>query len=324
VRVLILGGTAFLGVHLTNELLRRGHEVTHFNRGKTGSPAAGVRTITGDRTIGFDGLQDERFDAVIDTSGYVPHVVDLAARFFESRTDRYAFVSTVSVYDLSLGELLETSPKPPLPADADPTVLTMDIYGPLKTLCEAAVNGAYGDRSTIVRPGLIVGPFDPTDRFTYWPVRFARGGEVLAPGTPDRATQFVDARDLAIFTVHLLERDASGVYNVTSPQNHFTLGGVMTACAAVAGVPSTVRWVADEVLVEKGVAPWTDLPLWVPPSSAIPGLLNTSVTKALDAGLTIRPLEETVRDTLDWSKTRGDHQPKVGLSEERELEVLSR
>jgi 2'-hydroxyisoflavone reductase len=323
VRVLILGGTAFLGVHLTTDLLARGHDVTHFNRGRTGSAPAGVRTVPGDRADGFNGLEDERFDAVVDTSGYLPHVVEISARFFEPRCGRYVFVSSISVYDDKLEEGFEDSPMPPLPPGASQTVMTSETYGPLKAGCERVVASAFGERSTIVRPGLIAGPLDPTDRFTYWPVRFARGGEILAPGTADRPVQFVDVRDLARFMVQLIERNAGGDYNVTSPQGTFTMGGVMQACADAARVTYAVRWVDDEFLTGQGVAPWMDLPLWIPPSENMPGFMNFNVRRALAAGLTIRPLAETVRDTLAWALRRPrEYAARAGIAPARETELL--
>jgi 2'-hydroxyisoflavone reductase len=323
-RVLILGGTAFLGVHLTNDLLARGHEVTHFNRGRTGIAPEGVRTIHGDRAIGFHGLENERFDAVIDTSGYVPHVVAKSVRFFEPRCSRYVFVSSISVYDDKNEEGFEDSPMPPLPPGASKTVMTPETYGPLKAACERVVASALRERSTIVRPGLIVGPHDRTDRFTYWPMRFARGGEILAPGVPERPVQFVDVRDLARFMVHLIERDAGGDYNVTSPQGEFTMGGVMQACAQAAGVPHSVRWVDDDILTGQGVAPWTDLPLWIPPSENMPGFMNYNVRRALIAGLTIRSLSETVRDVLTWALGRPPgYVARAGITPARETELLS-
>ena len=321
---LILGGTAFAGIALREALLRRGFDVTLFNRGVTAAtPPEGVRTVTGDRTHGFDGLENEHFDAVIDTSGYLPHVVERSSDFFRERCKRYVFVSSISVFDATHEELDEASPMPPLPDGASRTEMTPETYGPLKALCEGVVADAFGSRATIVRPGLIVGPNDRTDRFTYWPVRMARGGQVLAPGAPERRAQFVDVRDLAEFLVGLVERAVPGDFNVTSPQGLFTLGDVLATCASVADVPSHVTWVDDGFLVENQVAPWTGLPLWIPPSEGIPGLLNANVRKAVDAGLTIRPLRRTAADTLAWAMQRpSDYVPRCGLSAEREAELL--
>jgi 2'-hydroxyisoflavone reductase len=325
VNVLILGGTRFLGIHLTTALRDAGHAVTHFNRGQASpTPIEGVRTVRGDRTLGFASLEDQHYDAVVDTSGYLPHIVEGAARFFGSRTDRYVFISSISVYDIREPEVSEASPTPPLPPGASRTEVTGDTYGPLKASCERIVESTFRHRATIVRPGLIVGPHDPTDRFTYWPERFARGGDVLAPGIPQRPVQFIDARDLAAFVMRLLERNAGGTYNATSPQGLSTMGDVLAACADAARVASTVHWIDDEYLVEHGVAAWMDLPLWIPPSAGLPGLMNADVGPALVAGLTIRPLAHTVRDTLRWALTRPrNHIPKAGLTPQREAELLS-
>lgn len=324
-KALIIGGTAFLGIALREALAARGHAVTLFNRGRSAASPAGFRTIRGDRERGFDTLAGERFDAVVDTSGYVPHVVERSARFFESRAHRYVFISSVSVFDLSLRNVDEHAPMPALPEGASRTVMTGETYGPLKAMCERVVASAFRTRSTIVRPGLIVGPHDTTDRFTYWPLRFARGGDVLAPGTPDRATQFVDARDLAAFVVKLVEDDRGGDYNATSPQGRFTMDDVMNACADVARVPTRVAWADDEWLLRHEVKPWMgddSLPLWIPPSLGIPGLLDCNVRKASTAGLTIRSLRETARATLAWALRTKHRATRSGLSADREAALL--
>ncbi|HKU82177.1 MAG TPA: NAD-dependent epimerase/dehydratase family protein, partial [Candidatus Tumulicola sp.] len=184
-RVLILGGTAFLGIHVTDALRSGGHEVTHFNRGRK-APLDDVAAVRGDRTVGFHGLEAERFDAVVDTSGYLPADVARSTEFFRERTQRYVFVSSVSVFDSSAERIVESSPMPPLPSGASESDVTAETYGPLKAACERIAVERFGPRATIVRPGLIAGPHDPTDRFTYWPMRLLRGGEVLAPGEPER------------------------------------------------------------------------------------------------------------------------------------------
>jgi 2'-hydroxyisoflavone reductase len=324
-RALILGGTAFLGIALRESLQQRGHEVTLFNRGQTqAEPPAGVRTVVGDREIGFEALATDAFDVVIDTSGYVPHVVEKSVEFFASRTQRYVFISTVSVYDLTQPELREDSRTLELRDGQSITEMDNDNYGPLKALCERNVQRIYGDRATIVRPGLIVGPHDPTDRFTYWPLRFARGGDILAPADPDRRIQFVDVRDVADFTVLVAERNHGGDFNVTSPQGAHTMGVLFETCAAVAESPNVMIWVDDDTLLAKGVAPWMDLPLWIPHSARIPGLLNVNAGKAVNAGLAFRPLADTVRDTLAWARTRpSDYVPKAGLSAQRECDIIS-
>lgn len=323
-RILILGGTAFLGIALTHELLARGCEVTHFNRGRRSAPGGEVRSIVGDRANGFEPLARERFEAVVDTSGYYPRDLTLSAGFFASRTSQYVFVSSISVYDTATPEIVESSPMPPLPSGASETEMTPETYGPLKAACERIVVETFGPGAIVVRPGLIVGPHDPTDRFTYWPLRFARGDEVLAPGVPDRPIQVVDARDLARFIAGAIERRASGDFNVVSPPSRFTMGDVTHACAEAAAVPTSVSWVDDAFLLSHGVEPWSDLPLWIPPADDVRGFYNCNVAKALAAGLTIRPLEETVRDTLAWAQTRPpDYQLKAGITAERERDLLT-
>ena len=323
-KALILGGTAFLGIALRETLKARGHEVTLFNRGKTASAPAGARTIHGDRTLGLEALGAERFDAILDTSGYLPHVVERSARFFAGRTDRYVFVSSISVFDTSPEEIDEHSFMPPLPEGASRTSMTWETYGPLKAMCERIVIGTFRQRATVLRPGLIVGPHDPTDRFTYWPVRFARGGDVLAPGTPERPIQIVDVRDLAEFIVHLCERGRGGDYNVVTPPGALAMGDVTTACANAARVPSRVVWVDDDFLLERKVEPWMGLPLWIPPQLNEPGFYNVNVRKALVAGLRTRPLARTAHDTLAWALTRPkDRTPRAGITADRERELLS-
>lgn len=322
-KTLLLGGTAFLGIAVREALQRRGHDVTLFNRGVTSRAPQGLRTVIGDRTKSFAALAGETFDAVVDTSCYLPHDAEASSRFFASRTGRYVFVSSVSVYDIKQPEIFESSAMLSLPENESRTVMTGETYGPLKAMCERIVQGTFRHRATIVRPGLIVGPHDRTDRFTYWPVRFARGGDVLAPGAAERHVQFVDVRDLAEFIVTLIERDASSDYNVTSPQGMFTMGDVLATCAHVSRAPSRVVWVSDEFLLERSVEPWMDLPLWIPPSLGIPGFLNTNVGKAMVAGLRIRPLANTVRDSLRWALQRPrNYKPHAGLSAERETELL--
>ena len=214
-RLLILGGTKFLGRHAAVEALRHGHELTLFNRGQTDAEAfPEAERITGDRDGGLDGLEGRNFDAVIDTSGYVPRVVRASAELLHGHTKLYLFVSTISVY-AGFGEPVDEESAVGTLADETVEEVTGDTYGPLKALCEAAVQDVYGDRAAIVRPGLIVGPYDPTDRFTYWVRRVADGGEVLAPGRPERMTQVIDARDLASFLLDLAEGLQGGVYNAT-------------------------------------------------------------------------------------------------------------
>ena len=326
-KILLLGGTAFVGRHITSAALARGHEVTHFNRGKTDRGAfTEVRTIVGDRDGGLGPLKKackrEAWDAVVDTSGYLPRVVADSIELLRDRTSHYTFVSSISAYaDLSVPGVDEDAPLAEL---EDPTSEELPArYGPLKTACERVVQRAFEERGLVLRPGLIVGPHDPTDRFTYWPVRLARGGTVLAPAPPDQRVQWIDARDLAEWTVRLVESRVSGVFNAVGPGHRATFADLIEGCRAP-GVEAEPLWVNAEFLHEHEVGDWLDLPLWVtrPHTAAI---LQVSDARARAAGLTCRPLEETARDTLAWARTlRADHTWDAGLSQERERELVEK
>lgn len=325
-RLLILGGTIFLGRHLVATALARGHAVTLFNRGQHNPDLfPDVAKVRGDRTVSLDALADGRWDAVIDTSGYVPRVVRLAATTLADRVDHYTFISSLSVYaDPSRPGVDETAPVGRID---DPTTeeITGESYGPLKALCEQAAEAALPGRALIIRPGLIVGPYDPTDRFTYWPRRVAHGGAVLAPGRPGYATQIIDARDLAEWTLDMVEARRVGVYNATGPATPLTLGEVLDTSRAVSGSDATFTWLDEAFLLAHGAQPWTELPLWVPESDPqLAGFNKFSIDRALAAGLTFRPLADTVAATLAWDAARPtDTPPRAGLTREREAELLA-
>jgi len=307
-RILILGGTKFLGRALAEAALERGHELTLFNRGST-NPGLfpEVEQLHGDRKTDLSLLAGRTWDAVVDTSGYIPADVRASAEQLRD-AGRYVFVSSVSVYaDFSTGpdESTPTADLGELPVDE----LAPDYanYGPLKALSEAEVERVFGERALIVRPGLIVGPHDPTGRFTYWARRLARGGEVLAPGPPERLAQFVDVRDLAGWILDGVEQGLSGTFNAT---NEGVAWGQLLAGAEV-------TWVSDEFLQEHEVGPWMELPLWLPdPEWA--GMHDTDVGRAIAAGLRFRPLGETIAGAADAPAEEG-----VGLTPEREAELLT-
>ena len=307
-RVLILGGTKFLGRAVAEAALARGHELTLFNRGETNPelfPEA--ERLRGDRTGDLSALAGRTWDAVVDPSGYVPSVVRASAERLEG-SGRYVFVSSVSVYaDFATGPD-EGSAVAEL-GDAPVEELAADYsnYGPLKALCEAEVARVFGDRGLVVRPGLIVGPQDPTGRFTYWAQRLARGGETLAPGPPERRVQFVDVRDLAEWMVAAVEQGLAGTYNAT---NEGVPWGELLAGADVA-------WVPDGFLQEHEVGEWLELPLWLA-DPALAGLHETDVSRAVAAGLRFRPLAETIAGAATAPAVEG-----VGLTPEREAELLS-
>ena len=323
--LLFIGGTVFLGRHMVEAALARGHTVTLFNRGEHNPDLfPGVEKLRGNRDGGLEVLKGRRWDAVIDPSGYVPRIVGASAQMLAEQADHYTFISSVSVYKLPYtGVIDETAPVETLPADQQATEeITGETYGALKVLSEQAAEQAFPGRTLIIRPGLIVGPHDPSDRFTYWPTRIARGGEVLAPLPPERRVQIIDVRDLAEWTIRLVEARATGVYNATGPQQTLTMGEVLEACVAVSGSDARFTWVDESVLLEHKVEPFTEVPLWVP--SEFKDFDRFECSKAFASGLTIRPLADTIRATLDWDATRPADQPRRnGLKPEREAELLA-
>lgn len=321
-RLLIIGGTVFLGRHLVASALQAGHEVTLFNRGHHNPELfPGVEKIHGDRDGGLEALGSRKWDAIIDTCGYVPRIVRASAEYLANEAQHYTFISSISVYAEPLNPGVdENSPLGRL-EDEGVEEVSGTTYGPLKALCEGAVVKALPMRSLIIRPGLIVGPYDPTDRFTYWPARVARGGEVLAPSTPERLTQVIDVRDLGDWILVMVEKKATGVYNATGPASPLTLGRLLETCCRASLSEATFTWVDDEFLVTHDVTPYTELPLWLPIEEAAWEMVN--IQKALAAGLKLRPLIETVRDTLAWDQTRPLDAPRRnGLSPEREADLL--
>ncbi|GAC1654477.1 MAG: SDR family oxidoreductase [Vulcanimicrobiaceae bacterium] len=324
--VLILGGTRFLGRHLVNALVARAHRVTLFNSGNNREQApAGVEQIHGNRDTDLSLLDGRRWDAVIDTCGYFPGQLEASTRALRGRAGRYIFISSVSALDLTNAHADENTATLPLPPDASLTETAPEMYGPLKAACERVVRDAFGHRALNVRPGLIAGPYDPTDRFTYWPARVARGGTLLAPCGRDYFVQFIDARDLAAWIVLQAEIQTSGDVNVTGPAHEITFGDVLLSCAQVAGTQPQIVWASEKFLKQNGVAEWTDLPLWISDESALPAMRNVSISRATATGLQIRPLRETANDTLQWSQTRDQtYDWKAGLAPEREAQLLER
>lgn len=324
VKILILGGTVFLGRHLVDAALARGHEVTLFNRGQHNADLyPQVEKLRGDRNGNLDALKGRRWDAVIDTSGYVPRIVRESAELLANATNHYTFISTISVFaDFSTPGLNEESLTGKL-EDETVEAVSGETYGPLKALCEQAAEQAMPGRVLTIRPGLIVGPYDPTDRFTYWPHRVARGGEVLAPGNPEKQVQFIDARDLAEWNIRMIEAGKTGIYNATGPDYALSMGKTLDECKAVSGSDARFTWVPEQFLLERDVQPWMELPLWLPEEGDHAGMHSVDCSKAFAAGFTFRPLAQTVRDTLAWDATRpADHEWRAGMKPEREAELL--
>jgi len=311
VKLLVLGGTKFLGRHAVDAALADGHEVTIFTRGQT-SPELfpEVEHLRGDRDGKLGSLAGRTWDGVVDTSGYVPRVVRQSAELLRDAVARYVFVSSISVYGDFSGAITEATPVAEL---EDPgTEEILESYGALKAACERVVEEVYGDRSTRVRAGLIVGPYDPTDRFTYWPRRLAAGGDVLAPGDPAQPVQLVDARDLAAWLVQLGLHGPGGTFDATSPAT--TFGDVLERLRGGANLV----WTDGQRVLDAGVEPWMELPLWLPEDGW--PLMERDVSAAVAAGLTFRPLEETARDTFEWDRTQPGDRPT--LTREKEAEIL--
>lgn len=316
-----------MGRALTSTALAQGHQVTLFNRGKTNPDLfPEVEKIHGERDGDLSALQDRRWDAVIDTCGYIPRLVRRSAEALAGSVGHYTFISSLSVYaDSSQVGIDESAPMGTLD---DPLVeeVNGDTYGPLKALCEQAAETAMPDRTLIVRPGLIVGPYDPTDRFTYWPHRVAQGGEVLAPGRAGRAVQFIDVRDLAEWTVGMIEKGKTGIYNADGSPGRVTMGDLLSACASESGSDATFTWVSEAFLLEQEVGMWMEMPLWVPESQEeYTGFFAFDSRKAVAEGLAYRPLAETVRATLEWDATLPPERVlRAGITREREKALLAK
>ncbi len=328
--LLILGGTGFLGPHVVQAALARGHRMTLFNRGVTNSHLfPDLEKLKGNRDPevdeGLSALEGRYWDGVIDTSAYVPRLARASAEVLADQVEHYVFVSTISVYaGFSTLGMDEGAPVGTLD---DPAVEEVGgtTYGPLKALCEAAIEEAMPGRAAHVRPGLIVGPRDQTDRFTYWPMRVARGGEVLAPPARD-PVQFIDVRDLAEWILDVLERRIAGVYNATGPASPMSVEELLYGCKAVTGGDARFVWTPADFLEEEQVRAWSDLPVWIPSEGAMRGLTSIDCAKAIAQGLSFRPLADTVRATLDWIQGEPQERRQVlsaGLSPERELKALA-
>lgn len=323
-RLLIIGGTVFVGRHLVEQALRRGHSITIFNRGRSNPdlfPEA--EHVFGDRASDLSALGGRTWDAVIDTCGYHPRDVRYTATALKDKINCYLFVSSLSVYaDDAPAGVTEDAPVATLTEDVDTMVASAENYGPLKALCEQAVLDALPNCALVVRPGLIVGPYDRSDRFTYWPVRIQEGGEVLAPGDPEAPVQFIDAGDLAAWMLDCTEQGIGGVFNATGPANTLTMGEVLDTCRLATLSNARLTWVDEDFLMTHEVAPYTEMPLWVP--SAYVGFNRVDCSKAIAYGLNFRPLLDTVSDTLEWHATRpADTVLRAGLSPSREAELLA-
>ena len=314
-KLLVLGGTQFLGRAAVEAALERGHDVTLLNRGQTNPELfPEVEKLLGDRAV--DPIPSREWDTILDTSGLLPGVVRASAEALRDSVQRYLLVSSMSAYASFRESPTEGSPRAELgDMPSDQMLPGYENYGALKALCEDVVTEAYGERALIVRPGLIVGPHDPTGRFTYWPHRIARGGEFVVPGPPEQQVQFVDARDLGAWLVELLERGESGAFNATHPG--VSWAELVESCLGVTGSNALPVWIDGDWLASQGIGEWMELPLWLHDRDWL-GMMRADVSRALAAGLTFRPVDEIVRGTLELAETTDD----AGLDPERERELL--
>jgi 2'-hydroxyisoflavone reductase len=322
VNLLVIGGTRFLGPHFVDAALARNHRVTLFNRGSKRLPdVPDLAQLKGDRRTGLDALGDATFDAVLDTCAYHPADIAASASRLADRCSRYCLISTASVYADESGDLDESAVLVPLPAMA-PETMTPEAYGTLKALCEQAADRAFGNRLLIIRPGLIVGPGDATHRFGYWVRRIARGGEIVVPDPPEAPVEFIDVRDLAAWLVLALERDLAGVYNANGPANRTTLSEFLAECIAMVGTDAHLHWVPARSLLDSGVEPWVELPMWIPPGPH--GFLTFNAAKARRDGLTFRPLDATIAAARAWDVRHGPPESTVRtLTVAKEAAILA-
>ena len=323
-RLLVLGGTRFVGRAYVEEALAAGHEVTLFNRGQTAPRLfPDVETLIGDREVSLDALAGRTWEAVFDPSCYLPRVARMSAETLFGSVGHYTFVSSLSAYqDVTIMGQDETASVATI---EDPTTeeITDTSYGPLKVLAERAVQEVFGPQALILRPGYIGGPYDSLDRMPYWLRRVARGGEILAPGSPGSPVQLIDARDLAGFALMMAARDEGGVFNLCAPQEPYRFGDLLETAAAVTGGDATFTWASEDFLVEHGLDGWEALPWWNPPAEA--GFARFDPARALAAGLDPRPIEQTLRDCWSWDRTRAETPLREdrGLPPEREAELLA-
>ena len=326
-RILVLGGTRFLGIAQVSYALARGHTVTLFNRGRTNTHLfPEVEKLRGDRNDDLTALEGREWDAVIDNSATVPRWVRQSAGLLRNSARQYLYVSSLSV--IADNSIVGADESVPVATLTDPNVeeITGETYGGMKALSERMAQEAFGDRATVIRPGLIVGPWDNSDRFTYWPIRIDRGGEVLAPGDGTDPVQIVDVRDLGGWMIRMAEEGHTGVYNATGPEAPMSMAEMLYGIRAATSTKVSFTWVDADFLAEHNVRPWGHMTAWVPARDGMEGFSRVNCSHAIADGLTFRPLAETARDTITWFKTLPEErqsQPRAGLPAEREAEVLA-
>ncbi|AST91510.1 NAD-dependent dehydratase [Sutcliffiella cohnii] len=335
-KVLVIGGTRFLGRFIVEEALKQGHEVTLFNRGNNQELFPQLETIIGDRTEDLSLLDTGKWDAAIDTCGFTPRAVDEMTKMLADKIDHYTYISSISVYkDWAVNNIDESYDVQTLSDDQVNEIgygtseQINEHYGALKARCEQTAEQNLPNKTFSIRAGLLVGPHDYTDRFTYWVERIQKGGKVFVPGRKDRPLQWIDARDLASWIVKKVDEKVTGVYNVTGPAEMLTMENFLKACIEVTNSSSQLIWADEQFVTQKEIAPWSQLPLWIPETTPLPGqkepwigTFTININKALHLGLTFRPIEETVHDTLQWDLTRGSRKKTAGLTLQLEKELL--
>jgi 2'-hydroxyisoflavone reductase len=321
--ILILGGTGFIGPHLVQYAMDRGHRITLFNRGRTNTHLfPDAEKLVGDRNDDLSALEGRTWDVVIDNSGYTPQQVELSVGLLKEACDQYLFTSTRSVYTDYTSDVMDED------APVGPTHLPeseWDGYGPNKVLSERIVQDAFGARTLIARPPVIVGPGDRSDRFTYWVDRIDDGGDILVQGMPTDPIQFVDVRDLSEFYIHLVENSIAGIFNTEGPGSPLNTAGLIHGIKAVTSTPSTFTWVDWDFLIDAGETPQGSLPFWQPPRGRYLNYGYMDNSRAIANGMTFRPLAVIAKDTLDWHRSRPPEQQetlRVGISRQREAELL--
>lgn len=332
-KVLILGGTRFLGKALAEEGLKRGHDITLFNRGNNKEAFSEVEQLAGDRDGDVSQLKNRKWDAVMDTCGFVPHQINKIAAVLGDSIEHYTYISSISVYKdwipLNLTEdyHLQSMPQDRLKDVEEGRISPYEYYGALKVLCEAEAEKHWPGRVLHIRAGQLVGPFDYTDRLPYWVQRVSEGGNIAVPGRPDRPIQLIDVKDIAAWGFNMAENSKAGTYNITGPDYELTMEELLNTCKSVTNSNAKFVWADEQFVLDHQIQPWTEMPLWIPEHFPLDGEdkpwhMCISVKKAIENGLSFRPLEDTIQDVYQWEKGRQDSGRKAGISREKEQELL--
>lgn len=334
-KVLILGGSRFLGKAMVEEGLKRGLDITLFNRGNNKEAFSEVEQLIGDRDGDVSQLKNRNWDVVVDTCGFAPHQINKIAAVLGDNIEHYTYISSISVYKdwipLKIAEdyHLQSMPQDQLKEVEEGRISPYEYYGALKALCEAEAEKHWPGRVLHIRAGQLVGPFDYTDRLPYWVQRVAEGGNIMVPGRPDRPIQLIDVKDIATWVFDMVEKRKAGTFNITGPDYELTMEKLLSKCKAVTNSNARFVWTDEKFILDHNIQPWTEMPLWIPEHFPLVGETEPwkgsfciSIEKAVDAGLSFRSLEDTIYDVYQWEKARKDTERKAGISREREEELL--